>query len=332
VKEERMIPVKSADDLMEMAHGYQRSMALFVALKLDVFSALAGGASDARSLSRRLSAEPRRLSILLNAMAAMGLLAKAGKKYRNLPIAREFLSGGSRSKRSILLHHLDCWEEWTGLEKKVRGGRKARTDRGGYQENFIRGMEDNSRERAVLVAGRIPLRAGERVLDLGGGPGTYAVEWARRYPGAEITVFDTRETLRVTRKILREKGATRLIRLREGDFTKDALGGPYEFIWISQILHAYSEKECIALLRKARSALVPGGRVSVQEFLLEESGDAPPGPAFFSVHMAAVTEGGRAYTAGEVAAMLKSAGFRKILPERPDSRGVGVVSGRAITG
>jgi ubiquinone/menaquinone biosynthesis C-methylase UbiE len=258
----------------------------------------------------------------------MGLLAHTGGKYRNLPIARDFLSAGARSKRSILLHHLDCWEEWSGLERKIRGGRKAHPDRGGYQENFIRGMEDNARERAVLVAGRIPLRAGERVLDLGGGPGTYAVEWAKRHPGAEVTVYDTRETLRVTRKILREKGATRRVRLLEGDFTKDAIGGPYDFIWISQILHAYSEKECIALLRKARRALAPGGRVSVQEFLLEESGDAPPGPAFFSVHMTAVTEGGRAYTAGEVAAMLKAAGFRKVLPGRPDSRGVGIVSGR----
>lgn len=323
-----MIPLKSVDDLMEAAHGYQRSMALFVALKLDVFSELGDGAADARALARRLSADPRRLSILLDAMAAMGLLAKTGETYRNLPIARDFLSAGSRSKRSILLHHLDCWEEWSGLEKKVRGGRKAPPDRGGYQENFIRGMEDNARERAVLVAGRIPLRAGERVLDLGGGPGTYAVEWAKRYPGAAITVFDTRETLHVTRKILREKGATRLVRLLEGDFTKDPLGGPFDFIWISQILHAYSERECIALLRKARRALTPGGRVSVQEFLLEESKDAPPGPAFFSVHMSAVTEGGRAYTAGEVAAMLRAVGFRKVLPGRPDSRGVGIVSGR----
>jgi ubiquinone/menaquinone biosynthesis C-methylase UbiE len=326
--EECMIPVKSVDDLMEMAHGYQRSMALFVALRLDVFSALADGAADARTLARRVSAEPRNLSILLNAMVAMGLLAKEGEKYRSTPIAREYLSSGPRTKRSILLHHLDCWGEWAGLEKKVRGGRKGRPDRGGYQENFIRGMEDNARERAVLVAAGIPLRAGERVLDLGGGPGTYAVEWAKRYPGAQITVFDTAETLRVTRKILREKGVSRLVQLREGDFLKDQLGGPYDFIWISQILHAYSEKECRALLRKARRALAPGGRIAVQEFLLEESRTSPPGPTFFSVHMAAVTEGGRAYSAAEVASMLQAAGFRKVTADKPDLRGVGIVAAR----
>jgi ubiquinone/menaquinone biosynthesis C-methylase UbiE len=155
------------------------------------------------------------------------------------------------------------------------------------------------------------------------------VEWAKRYPGAEITVFDTPETLRVTRKILREKGASRRVLLREGDFLNDPLGKPYDFVWISQILHAYSEKDCIALLRRARRALAPGGRVAVQEFLLDEGRTAPPGPVFFSVHMAAVTEGGRAYTAGEIASMFKAAGFRKASAGRSDPRGVGIVSAKA---
>jgi ubiquinone/menaquinone biosynthesis C-methylase UbiE len=324
-----MGPVKSMDDLMETAHGYQRSMALFAALRLDVFSALKGGPASAGTLARRLSADPRSLSILLNAMVASGLLSKAGENYRNAPVAQEFLSDGPRSKRSLLLHHRNCWEEWTGLEEKIRGGKGGPRSQQDTQEDFIRGMEDNARERAAHVAGRIPLRAGERVLDLGGGPGTYAVEWARRYPVAEITIFDTPETLAVTRKILREKGALSLVRLLEGDFQKDPIGGPYDFVWISHILHAYSEKECLHLLKKARRALAPGGRVAVQEFLLQESKTAPPGPAFFSVHMLAVTEGGRAYTAGEISSLLTSAGLRKVSRERPDPRGVGIVAGRA---
>jgi ubiquinone/menaquinone biosynthesis C-methylase UbiE len=321
-----MFPVKSLESLMQAGHGYQRSMTLFTALRLDVFTSLAGGAKDARALARQVDADPRNLSILLNALVSMGLLSKKGARYRNARVAGDFLAAGPRSKRSILLHHLDCWPDWASLEGKIRGGRKRRPEKSDYQENFIRGMEDNARERAAFVAQRFPLRAGERVLDLGGGPGTYAVEWAKRYPGAEITVFDTPETLRVTRKILKEKGVSRLIRLSEGDFTKDPIGGPFDFIWISQIFHAYSEKDCHALLRKARRATAPGGRVAVQEFLLKESKTAPIGPAFFSVHMIAVTEGGRAYSASEIASMLKATGFNKIIADKPDPRGVGIVA------
>ena len=321
-----MGPVRNVDDLMAVGHGYQRSMILLTALKLGVFRALAGGECDARVLARRVGADAEKLSILLDALAALGLVGKRGRRYRNAKPAHDLLLPGPHSKESILLHHLDGWGEWGRLSATVRAGRTARGGaEGNWQENFIRGMEENSRERASAVAGRIPLRRGDRVLDLGGGPGTYAVAWADAFPGAEITVFDTPATLRVTRRILREKGAEGRVRLVEGDFLEDPLGGPYDFVWISQILHAYSGSDCVKLLRRARSALVPGGRVAIQEFLLAEGKISPPGPVFFSVHMVAVTVGGRAYTAREIAAMMKTAGFRKISADRPDPHGVGIV-------
>jgi ubiquinone/menaquinone biosynthesis C-methylase UbiE len=324
-----MIPVRTLDDLMEAAHGYQRSMALFAALKLGVFAALARGRGDAATVARRVGADPRRLAVLLDGLTAMGLLRKAGPRYRNAGVASSFLTDGARSKASILLHHRDCWSDWSHLEETVRGGREGRPLGGDEQENFIRGMEDNARERAAMVAAMFRLRPGERLFDLGGGPGTYAVAWARRYPGAAVTLFDTRETIRITRRMLEEKGASRAVRLIGGDFLADPLGGPYDFIWISQILHAYPEKDCRALLRKARRALAPGGRVAVQEFLVDEGGASPPGPAFFSVHMVAVTEGGRAYSAREVAGMLRDAGFGKTASAGKDARGVGIVTARA---
>jgi predicted O-methyltransferase YrrM len=321
-----MGPVRTLDDLMAMGHGYQRAMTLFAALKLGVFRGLAAGGCDASALARRIGADPGKLSVLLDALAALGLIGKKGKTYRNARVARELLLPGPSSMESILLHHLDGWGEWGRLPAKIRGGRAPRGGaEGNWQENFIRGMEENSRERAAAVAGRILLRPGDRVLDLGGGPGTYAVAWADACPGSEITLFDTPATLRVSRKILREKGAEGRVRLLEGDFLADPLGGPYDFVWISQILHAYPESDCVKLLRRARSVLAPGGRAAVQEFLLAEGKTSPPGPVLFSVHMVAVTEGGRAYTAREIAAMMKAAGFRKISADRPDPRGVGIV-------
>jgi hypothetical protein len=318
--------VRNVDDLMAIGHGYQRSMILFAALKLGVFRGLGSGSSDAPALARRIGADPGKLSILLDALAALGLLAKRGVRYRAADAAREYLLSGPRSMESILLHHLDGWGEWGRLPAAVRAGRAPREGgAGGYQENFIRGMEENARGRAAAVARKIRLRRGERVLDLGGGAATYAVAWANAWPGAEIAVFDTPGTLRVTRKILREKGAEGRVRLVEGDFLKDPLGGPYDLVWISQILHAFSERDCLRLLRKARAALSPGGRLAVQEFVLSEGKTAPPGPVFFSVHMVAVTEGGRAYTAGEIAGMLRDAGFRGIVVDPPDPRGVGIV-------
>jgi predicted O-methyltransferase YrrM len=324
-----MGPVRTTDDLMEVGHGYQRSMILFAALKTGVFRGLAEGPCDAPALARRIGADPGKLSILLDALSALGLVGKRAGRYRNGGIAHDLLLPGSRSMESILLHHLDGWGEWGRLPGAIHAGREPRFGaEGGYQENFIRGMEENARERAARVARILPLRPGERLLDLGGGAATYSVAWADACPGAKITVFDTPGTLRVARKILREKGAEGRVRLVEGDFLRDALGGPYDFVWISQILHAFDGTGCLRLLRRARASLAPGGRVAVQEFLLDEGKVSPPGPVFFSVHMVAVTGGGRAYTAGEIAGMLRKAGFRKVAAGPKDARGVGIV--RAI--
>jgi SAM-dependent methyltransferase len=322
-----MHPMKSVDDLMAAGTGYQRSMMIFAGLRLGVFAALAEGDAPAAALAGRLAADSRRLGILLDGLCALGLLQKRKGSYRNGPVAREFLLDGPKSKAAILRHLHDGWADWGALDVKVRAGRKGRAQGSDLQENFIRGMEENARERAEAVAERFPLRPGERLLDLGGGPGTYASAWARRYPGVEVTVFDIPETLRVARKILSGKGPAGLLRLSAGDFLRDPIGGPYDFVWISQILHAFSRADCLAILKKAHAALAPGGRVAVQEFVLDESKISPPGPAVFSVHMVAVTEGGQSWTAKEIGAMLAEAGFARIKASKADARGVGIATG-----
>ena len=313
---------------MALGSGYQRSMILLCSVRLGVFRGLAENPLRASELALKIGADVSRLEILLGALVSLGLLSRAGSRYRLSGPAREFLLPGRRSQESILLHLMDCWDAWGNLTGKIRGGRKKRGGESGYQENFIRGMGENSRERAEAVARKFPLEDGERLLDLGGGPGTYAIAWAEAYPDAEIFLFDTPATLRVTRKILKEKGKERRVRLLQGDFLKNLpVGSSYDFVWISQILHAYSVKDCVELFGKARVALRPGGKAAVQEFMVSENKTYPPGPVFFSVHMVAVTESGRTYTAKEIAAMMRKAGFRSIKAFPPDRSGVGIVQG-----
>ena len=322
-----MALIRNLNDLMELGQGYQQSMILLCSIRLGVFRGLAKSPLSALELARNIGADPSRLEVLLNGLVALRLLSKAGGCYRLSRAAREFLLSGRQSRESILLHLMDCWDDWGKLAGKIRGGQKKRGGEVGYQENFIRGMGENSRERAEAVARKFPLRSGDRLLDLGGGPGAYAVAWATAYPGVEVFLFDLPATLRVTRKILKEKRVEGRVRLLQGDFLKDPIGGPYSFVWISQILHAFSQKDCVKLLGKARAALAPGGKAAVQEFMVCERKISPPGPVLFSVHMVALTEAGRTYTSNEIAAMMKEAGFRGIKAFPADPGGVGIVQG-----
>jgi SAM-dependent methyltransferase len=282
----------------------------------------------------------RRLAALLEALAALGAVEREGARYRVSEAGRSFLGGASARAR----HHLDHWDEWGRLAPAIAGeavggagGRERRRREREYREDFARTLEANARERAAAVAARFPLPPGARLLDLGCGGGGYGAAWLLSSPGAEVTFCDLPGTLPVTRKILRERGiaAGRGCRPRflGADVLRDPLGGPYDFAWISHVLHGMGPDDCLALLRKVRASLAPGGTAAVQEFLPPPPGGAEAeGLSFFRLHMAAVTKGGRLYTAREIASLLRKAGFRALSGGEADGEGVGIVTGKAPKG
>ena len=66
------------------------------------------------------------------------------------------------------------------------------------------------------------------------------------------------------------------------------------------------------MLRKSLDALVPGGRVVIQDFILEPDKTAPRRGALFSLNMLAGTRAGASYSEPEYRAWLAQAGFSQI--------------------
>jgi hypothetical protein len=97
-----------------------------------------------------------------------------------------------------------------------------------------------------------------------------------------------------------------------GDFHADDIGGEYDLVLISQILHSLSIQEILALLRKARNALNPMGKIAIHEFLLDNNRAHPVPGALFSINMLINTAEGRCYTPQEMKAWLKQTGFKYI--------------------
>ncbi|KKK82559.1 hypothetical protein LCGC14_2802190, partial [marine sediment metagenome] len=97
-----------------------------------------------------------------------------------------------------------------------------------------------------------------------------------------------------------------------GDFTCDSIGNSYDLILVSQIYHAYSEAASLELTKKCHDALVPGGRIAVQEFAISKDRTSPPGGALFSVNMLVGTEGGNTYHTSHISDWLKEAGFKQV--------------------
>src|SRR5439155_7020144 len=98
-------------------------------------------------------------------------------------------------------------------------------------------------------------------------------------------------------------------------------GSGYDVALVTNFLHHFDAPTCTTFLRKVATALKPGGRVVVLEWVPNDDRVSPPAPAAFVLHMLAGTAGGDAFTLREYRGMLEAAGFRDItvrpLPPSP---------------
>ena len=302
-----MVP-KDLAGLRKLYLGFIASRAVITANNLGAFDCLKKPAT-ASGAAKRLKSDKRATEILLDALTGLGLLHKGRDgKYRNTAVSDRYLvKGTGLYQGDIVRHASSMWQNFSDLDKVVKTGRPSR--QGGDHESFILGMHNLTMLRTEGLVRAIGLKRVNIMLDLGGGPGTNALAFARQ--GVKATIFDLPATIAIARKVARREGVQGLS-FMAGDFHKDPIGAGYDLILISQIFHAFSKEENMALLVKCRSALNPGGRVVVQEFPINEALTSPPHSALFSVNMLVATQSGRCYSPREMKQWLKQAGFNNI--------------------
>ncbi|MBZ0156191.1 MAG: methyltransferase domain-containing protein [Alphaproteobacteria bacterium] len=299
--------IKEAKELRKLWGGFWSSRVLLTANNYRIFDFLAVPRT-VEEMAKRMKTDLRATEILLDAVTGLGLLKKSAGKYRNTSLASAFLVSGSPLYQGDILRHADAlWQSWSGLDETVRTGKPNRTAPHNH-DAFIRGMHNLASLKAGEVMRAIGLKGVRKALDLGGGPGTYSMEMAKK--SIAVTLFDLPDTIRIAKTIIRKAGV-KGIEFLKGDFMVDRLGSGYDLIFVSQVLHAFSAEENLQLLRKCRGALNPGGRIVIQEFYLASNRTSPSQSALFSVNMLVNTEGGRCYAPSEMKKWLVGAGFRE---------------------
>ena len=318
-------------DLLQLSGGYWSVSALHAGVKLDLFTPLAARPASAEQLAGIVNADRRGLEMLLNALAAMDLLTKSGLEFSATPFAAEFLSRTSDSYLGhIIMHHHHLTESWIRLDEGVKKGgpvrdRVSHGDDEKARESFEMGMFNLAMLLAPKIVSKIDLTGRRWFLDLGGGPGTYAIQFCLHNPGLSAVVYDLPTTRPFAEKTIARFGVSDRVSFNDGDFIVDGIEGKFDVAWLSHILHGEGPKGCAVTLEKAVGALEPGGIILVQEFILNDTFDGPLFPALFSLNMLLGTPDGQAYSEGEIKSMLAAAGVEEIrrLPiELPNGAGV----------
>jgi len=316
----------SPGPILSLSGAYWGSCALHAGVTLDVFSPLAAGPRTAEELAGRLECDARALGMLLGALAALGLLVKTDGAYALTGAAAAFLVRGKPGYVGpIIRHHRNLLESFGKLAEAVqRGGRV----RGGQEwaeadrEDFLLGMFNMAMGIAPRLgplldgllreAGLPGVGPGARLLDLGGGPGTYAIHFCLAHPDLRATLFDLPPTRPFAEATIERFGLAERIAFLPGDYTTDPVPGVHDLAWLSHILHGEAPDMAARIVRKAAGALAPGGVLLVHEFLLHDTLDGPEFPALFSLNMLLGTDGGQAYSAAQLSEMLDAAGLTGI--------------------
>jgi SAM-dependent methyltransferase len=310
--------IRTFDELRDMIAAYRLPRILLTALDLDLFTVVDRRAWTVPALAKRLRVNLRGLDILCRNLASAGVLIKQADRYRNGKMAATTLNARSDDYRGGYIALIrDQWTDWAQLTASVRSGRPVDGSNDPndpeYRKQFSWAMHHRSLDVAPQVAAQLHLKGARTLLDLGGGPGTYALEFLKRNPALRATVADRSPALEVAKEIAAKVKHGRRLSYLPLDFIKRPIPGQYDVIWFSNVLHIYSTAENKTLFRKIASALAPGGKVLIQDaFLLDKQGLYPQEANLFAVTMLLFTEQGNTYRADETSRWLRDAGFQQV--------------------
>jgi predicted O-methyltransferase YrrM len=309
------------EELLRIYTAYRQATVLITANRLRIFDSLAEKPATAGQLARRNKLDERALEILLDALAALGLLSKRSSIYRCTAIARTHLVSGKPEFIGHLIdHHHNMLQNWALLPEVVEKGGPARTRRRKRtpreHSDFIHAMADIGRTSAWSLLDRLDLSRYRRMLDIGGGPGMYAIAACMSQPELNAVVYDLPETIPIARDVIARYGMENRIETMAGDFLKCSLGTGYDLVLVSNIVHSLGPKDIRTLLAKAYRSMTTGGLIIIKDFLLDDSRTRPVESALFAVNMLIATSTGNCYTATEIKGALRNAGFVAISSRR----------------
>ncbi len=310
--------IRTFEDFRHEVAAYRLPRILLTALDLDLFTVVGMRTWTAPALARHLRVSPRGIDILCRNLASVGLLRKSRGYYRNSALGTTALNAKSEDYRGAYLKLLQGqWDDWSTLTRSVCLGRPVlddgEPDETAYRRQFTWAMHHRSLDVAPQIARQLDLRRARTLLDLGGGPGTYALAFLKRNLRLRATLCDRAPALDVAKEIAASSPVGHRLSYAAVDFMKHAIPGRYDVVWLSNVIHIYCPDSNQRLFRKIARVLSPGGRLLLQDaFLHDRNGLTPLDANLFAVTMLLFTDRGNTYSVREVSDWLLKAGFRRV--------------------
>ena len=305
--------------IMALSTAYWGSQTLLTANRLRIFDALADEPRTAAEVAAALSLDERTTGLLLNACVALGLCDKSGEQFSNTPESATYLVTSSPSSMAnAILYSDDLYGTWGQLESALRSG-TAPTRAESYlgeddaqTRHFVYGMHDRALSIGQALPDLVDLDGRKRMLDAGGGPGTYSALLTARFSGLKAEVIELPGVARIGREILADTGAADRVTMIDGDYLETEFGDGYDVVLMSGMFHRESESNCRRLIDKARGCLDAGGMLVVNDIFADAGGTGPVFAALFGLNMMLTAPDGGIHADADVAQWMSEAGFENV--------------------
>ena len=146
------------------------------------------------------------------------------------------------------------------------------------------------------------------LVDIGGGEGSFLMALLRLHPETTGILFDAPPVIEKAQALLAQSGLTDRCTCIAGDFFQSVPAGGDAY-FIKNVLHDWSDEDCLRILRNCRQAIAPTGKLFIIEHILPEPPAKPSPYLAVSVVFRQLLPGGRQRTVQEFRHLLDNAGF-----------------------
>lgn len=325
----RRIGDRHARALFDLTAGFVYSQVLLAAVRLNLFDHLAEGPLPETDLARRLDLSADATSRLVEGCISLQLLARRRDGRIGLAMRGAALRGNSGAL-AMIEHHALVYRDLADPVALLRGeardtalsrywpyavahtaGDLAPDDTDPYTRLMAASQATISED--VLAA--YGFHRHRRLLDVGGGDGTFLIAAGQRCPTLGLSLFDLPSVAERARARLTAAGLGHRATVTGGDFAADPLPAGADVVTLIRILLDHTDDGALGILRRIRDVMPSTGTLVIAEPMRRTPGFEPVGDAYFGFYLLAMGRG-RARSADELTALLARAGFGDVTPVR----------------
>ena len=306
---------------------------LIAALEFRVFTHLGKKSLSCQTLANKAGLQLEGTDALLNALASLGAISKKGNSFANTPESyKHFCEQSPNFKKGTIFLRKENRDEWSKLTNTIKKGRnisELSKEDIGFRELFSYAMHERSSGFSKPLSKIITRKPVGKLVDLGGGPGSYSAEILKIDKMAQAVLIDRQASLNVAKAILKNSKVIERFSFVAGDLFEVSFGSNIDTALYSNILHIYNKSQNTKILKKINKSLKPGGRLILVDYFLNNNLIEPYRAALFSLTMLMFTAKGKTYTFEQTESLLKKNGFGK-LKRYELSQGCSVIEGIKI--